>query len=175
MSEIIRENDNGRFYKSSDVDAPELEEFVSKEVWESLTDDKIALIKDVSNAFCKNSKLLDYSLSNHAKSFSTTDRNSSPTRSFSYRPYEEDLELGLCYGGEKDVNENQLSIWLMVRHNSAYVVPFFPQKGDPVSYEEYSPSNEVEENMKKIATILANHDVDVNDLPDQIKPLKLKH
>lgn len=171
MGKVIHETDKEKFYKSSHGDLPNIEEAVSKEVSESLTQDTIDLIRDVSRTFCAKSKFLDEALSNHYSSFRQTNRTCNPHRSFVYQPYNNDFELGFAYSGEKevDVNKKQLSIWLMVRSGTAYVVPFFRELVDPVSYEEYSPSEKVETSLKEITTILKKHGIDISQLPDQIK------
>ena len=167
--EKINEGKNGMFYYSDGTDTPDLEEFVSWNSWK-LTDNEVALIEDTTDVFTnKSSKLLDYAISKNAKTFSTINRTFTPARSFSYSRYEEELELAFCYSAEKNINKDQLSFWLMVRNGSAYIVPFFTKKGAPVSYEEYSPSVKIEENLKEITKILAKYNINISKLPKQIK------
>ena len=81
------------------------------------------------------------------------------------------LEVLLGWHGDNEfyLPGMQDTLWLAVRKNEATIIPRLVKKKEPVSLEQYNPSEEVKEDLKRAVNILIQYGINVDKLPEELK------
>ncbi len=92
-------------------------------------------------------------------------------KAFIYSKRDTGLEVFLGWHGDNEFNlpGMQDTLWLAVRKNEATIIPRLVKKKEPVSLEQYNPSEEVKEDLRRAVNILIQHGINVDKLPEELK------